>query len=448
LGVEHRSESTDFKPGQFYFGGPDPDPTTDTSGDGDPTNDRVQYGRSIPIFPVKGSYHTNEVFGELRAPIVRPSNGVTGIYNLELHAAARYVDHSTAGGALTYTAEGRWGIIKDIAFRGNYTHAIRAPAITEVFNPSSLFFGFATDPCDAGNLTSGPAPATRQANCAAAGLPADFASLSDQRSFHQALIGNVQLQNEKSNAWSVGTILTPRFIPGLTISADYLNIKLRDAITSFSATDIVDACYDAPDNPTNPFCSRLTRDSSGQLSFVETSYFNAAEYQYKGALVALDYRHATPFLGRGSEIGINLQYQYLKSLTQKASAGAAPTHLSGSIGYPHHSAVLNVNYQRGAVGLFSSFNYTGKSQIDPDAAPNHYDTPTRDAVVFVNSGISFDIANHSGGKGLGKGVTFRFMVDNVFNTKPPYPSPAGGGVVTYFPGILGRYYRAGVATHF
>lgn len=447
LGAEHRNESTNFNPGQFFYGAPDPDPTTDTSGDGDPTNDRVQYGRSIPIFPVKGSYHTNEVFGELRAPIVRPSNSIKGIYNLELHAAARYVDHSTAGGAWTYTAEGRWGIVKDIAFRGNYTHAIRAPAITEVFNPSSLFFGFATDPCDADNLTSGPDPAARQANCAAAGIPTTFQSLSSQRSFHQSLIGNVQLKNEKSNAWSVGTILTPRFIPGLTISADYLDIKLENAITSFSATNIVDACYDAATYP-NDFCSRLTRDSSHQLSFVETSYFNAAEYHYKGALVALDYRHATPFLGRGSEIGINLQYQYLKSLTQKASANDAPTHLSGSIGYPHHSAVLNVNYQRGPLGLFTSFNYTGKSEIDPDAAPNYYDTPTRNSVVFVNSGLSVDIANHNGSKLLGKGLTFRFMVDNVFNTKPPYPSPAGGGVVTYFPGILGRYYRAGIAAHF
>jgi outer membrane receptor protein involved in Fe transport len=448
LGAEHRHESTEFKPGQFFFGGPDPDPTTDTDGDGDPTNDRVQYGRSIPIFPVKGSYHTNEVFGEIRAPIVRPSNSVRGIYNLELHGAARFVDHSTAGGAWTYTAEGRWGIVKDIAFRANYTHAIRAPAITEVFNPSSLFFGFAVDPCDADNLTSGPDPAARQANCAAAGLLPNFQSLSNQRSFHQSLIGNVDLKNEKSNAWSIGTVLTPRFIPGLTISADYLNIKLRDAITSFSGTDVVNACYDAPDFPNNDFCPRITRDGSGQLSFIQTSYFNAAEYQYKGALVALDYSHTTPFLGAGSEIGINLQYQYLKSLTQKASGDAAPTHLGGMIGYPHHSAVLNVNYQRGPLGLFTSFNYTGKSEIDPDAAPNFYDTPTRDAVLFVNSGLSFDLAKGAGTKGLGKGAAFRFVVDNVFNAKPPYPSPAGGGVVTYFPGILGRYYRAGVSVHF
>jgi outer membrane receptor protein involved in Fe transport len=439
LGLEHRRESTDFKPGQFYFGAADPDPTTDTNGDGDPTNDRIQYGRSIPIFPVKGSYHTNEVFGELRAPIVGPSNSVPGVYSLELHGAARYVDHSTAGGDLTYTAEGRWGIVKDLALRANFTHAIRAPAITEVFNPSSTYFGFASDPCDADNLDKGPDPSTRQANCAAAGLPADFQSLSNQRSFHQAIIGNPELQNEKSNAWSIGAIISPRWIPGLTISADYLDIKLKDAISSFSATDVVDACYDSPDFPANDFCGRVQRDPSGQLNFIQTSYFNASSYHYQGVLAALDYRRRTPFLGAGSQIGINLQYQYLKTLDQKATSGAAASHFAGTLGYPHHSAVLNVNYKRGDVGLFTSLNYTGSVLQEADEPSNYREHERLGAVSFVNTGVSWDIAHR---------VTARFMVDNLFNTRPPYPVPADGGVVTYFPGVLGRYYRLGFAVHF
>ena len=46
-----------------------------------------------------------------------------------------------------------------------------APFVTEAFNPRSSFFGFATDPCDATQLDNGPDPATRRANCAAAGIP-------------------------------------------------------------------------------------------------------------------------------------------------------------------------------------------------------------------------------------------------------------------------------------
>jgi outer membrane receptor protein involved in Fe transport len=369
------------------------------------------------------------------------------IHDLELHAAARYVDHSTAGSDWTYTAEGRWGIIKDIALRGNYTHAIRAPAITEIFNPSSTFFGFAVDPCDKNQRANGPDPATRQANCLAAGIPANFSSFSNQRSFHQAIIGNVDLKNETSNAWSVGTVLAPRFIPGLTITADYLDIKLKNAITSFSATGVVNACYDAPDFPDNDFCARVHRDGSNQLDFVQTSYFNASSYHYKGVLAALDYRRATPFLGAGSRIGINMQYQYLDSLTQKATATSAPSHISGSLGYPHHSAVLNLNYQNGPFGWFSSFNYTGKVKQETDVEPDFRQFNELDDVVFVNTGISWDI-NNVAGRSIGKGMTFRFIVDNLFNTKPPFPVPAFGGVVSYFPGVLGRYYRVGASIHF
>lgn len=439
LGFEHRRESTNFSPGVFYYGGNDPNPTTDANGDGDLTNDRVQYGRSVPILPVSGRYHTNELFGELRAAVIGPANNVPLVRSLELHGAARYVKHSIAGNDWTYTVEGRWGIIKDLAVRANYTRAIRAPAITELFNPSSSFFGFASDPCDRRNRGNGPDPTTRKANCAAAGIPANFNSRSNQASFPQAIAGNVALSNEKSRAYSFGTILSPRFIPGLTISADYLNIKLANAITQFSASQVVQSCYDSKDYPNNQFCGLVRRASSGQLNYVQTRFFNAASYKYKGVLGSLDYRTKTPFLGSGSQIGVNLQYQYLRKLTQQSDPVSTPAQLSGGIGYPKHSAVLNLNYQNGVVGLFTSVNYTGKVKEDPQAAANFSQYPDRKAVAFVNSGISFDVA---------KRMTFRFMVDNVLNTKPPFPSPAGGGAVSYFPGILGRYYRVGAGIHF
>jgi iron complex outermembrane receptor protein len=455
LGTEFRRESTDFDPDDFFFGGDDPDPLNDDNLDGDPTNDRVQFGRSVPIFPVKGHYTTKEFFGEFQAPIVGPSNNIPGVRSLELHGAARYVDHSTAGSDWTWTIEGRWGIIPDISLRGNYTRAIRAPAITEVFNPSSTFFGFATDPCDADNLESGPDPATRQANCAAAGLDPTFQSQSNQASFHQAIAGNEDLNNEKSKAWSVGVVLAPRFVPGLTITADWLDIKLDDAITSFSATQVVNACYDDPGFPNNEFCGLITRDLTGdpltnpdfgELTFVETQFFNASQLRYKGLLGALDYRRKTPFLGADSEIGLSVSYQYLDTLTTQVTEDSEPTRTHHTIGYPKHSFVANLNYQNGPFGWFTSLNYTGKVDQAADEPENFREHPRLDDVMFVNTGISFDVASLN--RKYGKGMTFRFIVDNVFDTKPPSPVPAFGGSVTYFPGILGRYFRAGASVKF
>ena len=73
--------------------------------------------------------------------------------------------------------------------------------------------------------------------------------------------------------------------------------------------------------------------------------------------------------------------------------------------------------------------------------------PRLDDVMFVNTGINFNIAGALN-RNIGKGMTLRFVVDNVFDTKPPFPVPAFGGSVTSLPGILGRYFRAGASVKF
>ena len=438
LGVEHRDEQTRFDPGAFFFGGPDPDPTTDANNDGDPTNDRVQFGRSIPIFPVDGGYNTDEIFGEVTAQFAGPNNDIPFLYRLELHSAARYVNHSAAGSDITWTVEGRWAPIRDIAFRANYTRAIRAPAITELFNPSSSFFTFATDPCDRRNLNSGPDPVARRANCAAAGIPPTFQSLSASRSFPGAIAGNADLDNEQSNAWSAGVVITPRWIQNLRLSADYLDIRLENAISSFSASQVVSACYDARNFPNNEFCERISRNPVNfQLDFVETSYFNAAQFRYKGVLAALDYRVDTPFLGEDSRFGVNISYQYLDTLETRATRTSAPTQLHDTLGYPRHQAVANFNYEHGPVLVFTTLNYIGEAERAPQEPENFRQFPRVEDIIFVNVGFAVDVNDR---------FRFRFSADNIFSQDPPFPANLGSG--QYFPGILGTFYRAAASVRF
>ena len=446
LGYEHREEAQRFDPGDFLFGGPDPDPATDSDGDGIPDNDRVPFGQSVVIFPVNGKFNTDEVFGEIRAALVSPRNNIPAIYSLELQGAARYVDHSVAGGDLTWTAGASWQPIRDITIRGNYTRAIRAPFITEAFNPSSTFFNFADDPCDATNRNNGPSPATRQANCAADGIPANFSSRSDNASFIQSVIGNPNLDNEKSDAWTVGAVLRPRFLPGFSLSADYVDITVNDVITQFSATQVLNACYDSTAFPNGDFCvdpgsgnPRFTRAGNHQLTFVQTGYFNAAELRYKGVLVALDYRRNTPFLGADSSIAVNLSYQYLDTLTSRADEFSAPATTDGSIGYSRHQGVLSLSYNNNGFNAFAQFNYYGKAVFDPDEAPDFRTPNGVGDVVFVNTGMSYRINNR---------FSVRMVVDNILDQEPPFPAPVGGGTITYFPGVLGRYFRFGASIGF
>jgi outer membrane receptor protein involved in Fe transport len=428
LGVEHRAEGTDNEPDDFYHG---TDPVT---------GETISFGQTVPILPITGKFHTNEAFGELDADVISPANNISFVHSLSFQAAARYVDHSVAGGAVTWTVGGRYAPVRDVSFRGNFTHAIRSPSIQEAFIPTSTFFNFATDPCDENQLQNGPDPATRQANCLAAGIPADFQSTASSASFLQATGGNPNLKNETSNAYSIGGVLTPRFVPGLNLSVDYINVKLKDAISNFTATQVLNACFDSANPSTNPFCALITRDpTTHQLTFVGTSFFNAAQLQYRGIVASLDYKVGTPFLGAGSSLGFSGSYQHLLELSSIADSGSAKEHDEGTLGYPKDSFVATIDYTNGPLSMFTNFNYTGPVDQGIDEVPNFREHQRLASFLIVNGGASLEV-NHR----------FRFFVDvdNIFDKKPPFPVPAFGGSVTYFPGVLGRFYRFGAGVHF
>lgn len=437
LGYEHRAEDSTFDPGQFYYG----------SGTGD-SSQRGSYGRSVPIDPVFGKYHTNEIFGELNADLISEKNDIPFIRELSIQSAGRYIWNSQSGGDPTYTIQGRYAPVKDITFRAAFTRAVRSPSITEAFNPTSSAFGFATDVCDKNLRNSGPAPAARAANCAAAGVPANFSALSDDRSFQTYTFGNRDLKNEKSNNLTVGVVLTPRFLPGFSATVDYVNIKLKNAISQFSNSQVVAACYDSTSYPNNQFCGLITRDFSGtpasnsdyaQLSNVGTTYFNSAELSYKGILAEVSYRTRSDFLGKGSHVGFDLNYQYLDNLSTVVTAGSAPVHTSNSVGYSPNKGVATVRYDNGGFFGQVQVNYIGRTRYDPDTTLNFYSVPYVKAFTYVNLSLRYDVGKH---------FSINADVDNLFDAKPPYPYPASGGAVTYFQGILGTYMRIGAAVHF
>lgn len=429
LGYEHRAEDSSFNPGAFYFG----------SGTGD-SSQRGSYGRSVPIDPVFGKYHTNELFGELNANIISPANHVPFVSELTLQSAGRYIWNSQAGGDATYTFQARYAPVPDITFRGAYTRAVRAPSITEAYNPRSSAFGFATDVCDQTLVNVGPDPAARKANCAAAGVPTNFSSLSNQRSFQTFTFGNNALTNEQSDSFTAGIVLKPRFLRGFSATVDYIDITLKNAISQFSNDQVVEACYDSRSYPNNTFCGLVQRDpGTHQLSLVGSSYFNSSELRYKGIIVDALYRTKTDFLGAGSHVGVKVSYQYLDTLSTVVTAGAAPVLTSNTPGYSPNKGIATFMYDRGGFHGQFEVNYIGRARINPNNPIDFYTVPYVNSFTYVNLSLSQDIS---------KRFTVHIDVDNLFDAGAPYPFPASGGFTPYFPGILGTYIRAGAAVHF
>ena len=210
---------------------------------------------AIPGFHAPKS-KVKEAFGEISLPIFKDRPFLN---ELEINGAARVSDYNlgTTGTVWAYNVSGVYSPIVGVRFRGNYARAVRAPNQVELFSPAGQNFapGF-FDPCSANNIGTGSQ--FRAANCAAAGAPAGYNFLYSQ-SLGYLSGGNPDLQAEKSDSWTFGGVLTPRFLPGFSLSSDYYNIRVNNAIAFVGPQSIVNACYDLPTFP-NTFCSQFHRN--------------------------------------------------------------------------------------------------------------------------------------------------------------------------------------------
>jgi iron complex outermembrane recepter protein len=412
-GFENRRESADFTPDDYY------------------TQDLGQ----AAVTGIEGSYVTNEVYFETLFPIFSPMQDIPGLDRLEVEGAARRVDNSIAGDATTYTYQLRWAPVEDVLFRGNKTKSIRAPSITELFLPSATSFQFANDPCDKSFVSQGPNPATREANCAAAIAgynPATFTSNVVNATAEGTTSGNTNLQSEIAFSKTFGVVLRPRFVPKLNISADYIDISLKDAIESLTLVDNLDACYDSSNFPNNPSCSAFTRNAAGQITNFHAGYVNAGLLEFTGIQAALDYTFDLPWaLGNLQTSAHYLDTQRLKSQI----ATAAPLDISGQIGYSKSKGSIDLLYAN------RGFSWDWQGIFIGPANFNNQNTETSQNILGVGA---WWLINSTLGMKFNPQFQVRFIIDNVFNKQPPFPALAttGGNYApatsVYFAGILGR----------
>ena len=208
--------------------------------------------------PEAGSYDVKEVFAELELPFLAD---VPFADLLTVKGSARYSDYSLAnvGGVFTWAVDGIYRPVRDLSFRGSYAVSIRAPNITNLFSPQTPATFRPIDPCDEAQINRGPNPAVRLANCRADGIPVGFTDPLTAR-ITGSTGGNPNLEEERSTSWTVGGVLQPSFVPGLTLTVDYWNYRITNAIANVDADEIVSGCYDSPDFPNNSFCSLFSRN--------------------------------------------------------------------------------------------------------------------------------------------------------------------------------------------
>src|SRR5207245_2505820 len=181
------------------------------------------------------SYRVNRdiwaIYEEVRVPFTSPTWNFSGFYSLEVDFAEREEWYSqNTSPVLTpfqpstssqYNAQKpkvsvRWQpfdpkYIGALTLRGSYTEAFHAPTLFEMTPAGTQDFPLVADPFSTPTV-----------------YPVE-----------ERVTGNPLLQPEVAYEWSYGMVYSPKWLKGLTVSADWWHIHLRSFIFSTDANVII-----------------------------------------------------------------------------------------------------------------------------------------------------------------------------------------------------------------
>jgi iron complex outermembrane recepter protein len=370
-------------------------------------------GADIPAQSYEGEFMVNELYGEVRVPLL---SGKQIADSLELNGAARYSNYSTFGSNTTFTGGLLWKPVKDLALRGSYAESLRAAGIGELFGTQSLFSGTFIDPCnDFNGIVSGtPASATVKANCIANGVPAD-GSYHVPVGYVPAITGgNSALRPETAHTTLFGLVYTPEWARSaerqtrLSIEANYFDIKLENAISSIGPDVLLDRCAQTGDALS---CGSIKRISNGFITQINALLKNIAGFRTRGVDFNVNYNLAHTSAGA---FGISLNNSFLlkyDELVPSSSGNTLIDHLGTERGspdqaFPRLKTNAIVDWVR---GIYSA-SYTGRYIGSVTEIQNGNRLASR-----FYSDVQFSVRPRV----LSDGLTLTVGINNAFNLDPP-----------------------------
>jgi outer membrane receptor protein involved in Fe transport len=409
-----------------------------------------------PAFDVK------EVFGELNLPILKD---MTFAHELTISGAARYSDYNTsAGNTFAWNVNGVYSPVSDIRLRANYSKSVRVPTLSDLYSVPSVNFNFVTDPCDSTAINNG---ANRKANCAALGVPTTVLAgspcvttttpvgspfrncVANSQTIQILSGGNPSLKAETGKSLTIGGVLTPRFLPGFSLTIDYFNIKVTNLISVLSAQAILNQCVDQS-TIGNQFCALINpRDQFGLLASpaLLSSGVNFAKQTSRGVDIDMSYRHTFAGGVRVNARGIGTYTLERNNFVNPVDPTFIDRQLS-ELGDPIFSASLQLGIGQGPWDISYTMRYIGRQTVSTYEATHTLQgrPPTNPDVTSVR--YYPDVFYHDIRASVKVNNKFRWYlgVDNLFDRMPPLGLLGTEAGSPY--SSIGRFFYSGVQVDF
>ncbi|MEX0942602.1 MAG: TonB-dependent receptor [Pseudomonadales bacterium] len=396
-----------------------------------------------------GKYEVDEFYGELVLPLL---SGAPMAELLTVEASARWTDVDFLSDSDTvFKVAAEWAPIDDVRFRATFAEGFRAPNIAELFLGQQQSAESYTDPCR--NYGSNPAlNANTIANCQADGLAPTFNLATFQATTLQG--GNPNLEPETSETITFGVVLTPRMVEGLTVSLDYFQVEITDAVGSAPTSEVISQCY-ASAAFSDPLCALIVgpafpgvdetpstsaparRNANQQLSGILQTSANLATYETSGVDFQVDYGFDTG-LGR---IDLRATGTYLHQYDYLPFQGGTLVELAGmfggdpAFGNPAAFAEWQVNYSATLTTDDWGATIVAKFMDEADdinALPGNLENTAASIwYLDVNGYYQFD------------NITLSAGIRNLLDEEPPYVSAYDDmNTLQFSYDTQGRYYYA------
>jgi len=265
---------------------------------------------TLPL--ISGKFSVWEWFTELQAPFWESASGARRISG---SAAFRASDYNLSGRSDAWKLGLEVRLFEGVRFRATKSRDVREASFSERFDAQG---GGATvrDP----QLNDQSVPITVVAS------------------------GNPNLNPEIADTIVAGFVFQPRWAEGLSISTDWYNIDIKDAIQQIAAQDVVDRCEEGD----TAQCANVERDPvTNDISRVFRRFFNQDKATVEGIDFEVAYRTEPDlFASRAENLSIRLLGGYLLTREDIAANGTV-TDLLGVYTRPDLTANITTNYRVG-----------------------------------------------------------------------------------------------------
>lgn len=430
---------------------------------------------SISYTPAR-SLSTESVFAELVLPVIGETNEVPFVHSFELRLSGRHDRYKGTGTNIAYTClanvpgylapeqiEGacpapgaiipyvttrnsstnpvfaaKWSITPDIALRGSYSTGFTPPFLSALVPDPDRPFPLAPDiPNFVPTGVTDPLRGNEQ-------IGRDIGGFGFIFGLNGVTGGNPDVEPQKSDSWSVGAILTPRFLPGLTLRGDWTRITIRNAyfdprrLLNASTPEEQSAFEDflaahpesfvrANPGPNDPY-------SVGPITFIDARQTNLSFYRSESVDFSGDYQLP---LGKGT-LSLTGNATLLLNLQRRMTANSPLVDLDDVVSVFDIGGVGNSLRFRGTLtAAYTSAtwslgararHFSGYYLFYRDPATGEYPVNPNQASDRIGGSTFFDLF---GSLRLPMGTELRAGINNVFNRKPPVDVTRGFGYAPY-----------------